>query len=220
VNLYDSPTQATYVRGTFGSRSGFGTRPGVLVVDFCLGMTDPSSPLGSDMTAALAATRRLLEVARSLSLLVVYTTVRYDKGCPDGGAFLDKVPALRVFEDGSPWSAIDDRVAPCVGEPILIKKFASAFFGTHCASLFTSHGVDTVIVTGCTTSGCVRASAVDALQHGFRVVIPKECVADRAPGPHEANLFDLQAKYADVLALDEVLLELRPRAQAPPTRRR
>jgi nicotinamidase-related amidase len=186
----------------------------VLVVDFCLGMTDTASPLGSDMHSALAGTRRLLDAARSGALPVVYTTVRYDKGCPDGGAFLDKVPALRVFEAGSPWSAIDERVAPCMGEPIVIKKFASAFFGTNAASIFTGRGVDTVIVTGCTTSGCVRASAVDALQHGFRVVIPRECVADRAPGPHEANLFDLRAKYADVLTLEEVLAAIRSRTAA------
>ena len=205
MSLYDDQTTEIYQRGTFGSRSGVGRRPGVLVVDFCLGMTDPTSPLGSDMTAALSATRRLLDTCRRLGLPIVYTTVRYDKGCPDGGAFLEKVPALRVFEEGGPWSAIDARVAPCPGEPIVVKKFASAFFGTSTASIFTSHGVDTVIVTGSTTSGCVRASAVDALQSGFRVVIPRECVADRAPGPHEANLFDLHAKYADVVSLDELL---------------
>jgi nicotinamidase-related amidase len=205
VSLYDAQTEDTYARGTFGSRSGFGRRPGVLVVDFCLGMTDPTSPLGSDMTSALAATRRLLDACRARGLPIVYSTVRYDKGCPDGGAFLEKVPALRVFEDGGPWSAIDPRVAPCPGEPIVVKKFASAFFGTSTASIFTSRRCDTVIVTGSTTSGCVRASAVDALQSGFRVVIPRECVADRAPGPHEANLFDLHAKYADVVSLDELL---------------
>jgi nicotinamidase-related amidase len=162
------------------------------------------------MSAALEATARLLGAARARRAPVVYTTVRYDTGCPDGGAFLEKVPALRIFEDGGPWSAIDERVAPCPGDPVIVKKFASAFFGTSAASIFTSRGVDTVIVTGSTTSGCVRASAVDALQSGFRVVIPRECVADRAPGPHEANLFDLQAKYADVLTLDEVLAALNP----------
>jgi maleamate amidohydrolase len=208
VSLYDHETEQTYERGTFGSPSGFGARPGVLVVDFCLGMTDPTSPLGSDMSEALSATARLLEACRARAVPIVFTTVRYDRGCPDGGAFLEKVPALRVFEDGGPWSAIDARVAPCPGEPVIVKKFASAFFGTTAASIFTSRGVDTIIVTGSTTSGCVRASAVDALQSGFRVVIPRECVADRAPGPHESNLFDLQAKYADVLSLDEVLVAL------------
>jgi maleamate amidohydrolase len=213
VRLYDEQTTSTYARGTFGSRSGFGKRPGVLVVDFCLGMTDPASPLGADMSEALRCTRRLLDSSRALGLPVVYTTVRYARGCPDGGAFLDKIPALRVFEEGGPWSAIDDRVAPQAGEVVIVKKFASAFFGTSAASILTSKGVDTVIVTGSTTSGCVRASAIDALQSGFRVVIPRECVADRAAGPHEANLFDLNAKYADVLSLDEVMaaLETLPR---------
>ncbi len=205
MNPYDSATERTYERGSFGSRSGLGERPAVLVVDFCRGMTDPTSPLGSDMAGALEATGRLLHVARSRGWPVVYTTVVYARGCRDGGAFLEKVPALRIFEDGGPWSAIDGRVAPADGEPVIVKKFASAFFGTSLASLLTSHGVDTVVVVGSTTSGCVRASALDALQSGFRVVVPRECVADRAPGPHEANLFDINAKYADVVGLHDLL---------------
>jgi maleamate amidohydrolase len=206
--LYDATTEQTYRRGTLGSRSGYGTRPALLIVDFCLGMTDPASPLGADMTDAVCATRSLLDAVRARRLPVVYTTVVYTRGCADGGAFVQKVPALRAFEEGGPWSAIDPRVAPADGEPVLIKKFASAFFGTNLASLLTSQGVDTVIVTGSTTSGCVRASAVDALQSGFKVVIPRECVADRAAGPHAANLFDLQAKYADVVSVEEVLVQL------------
>src|SRR5262249_49380823 len=148
---------------------------------------------------AISATRRLLECARSRGLPVVYSTVMYTRGCGDGGAFVKKVPGLRIFEEGGRWSQLDPRLErqPC--EPIIVKKFASAFFGTNLAALLTSQHVDTVIIAGSTTSGCVRASAVDALQSGFKVVIPRECVADRAPGPHEANLFDLQAKYADVL---------------------
>lgn len=207
--LYDQLTERTYQRGTFGSSSGFGERPAVLVVDFCLGMTDPASPLGADMTPAVLATKRLLHAARHQQRPVVYTTVVYTKGCTDGGAFVQKIPALRVFEEGGPWSAIDPRVGPRESEPVVVKKFASAFFGTGLAALLTSQGVDTVIVAGSTTSGCVRASALDALQSGFRVVVPRECVADRAPGPHEANLFDLNAKYADVLSLEEVLAQLR-----------
>jgi N-formylmaleamate deformylase len=112
---------------------------------------------------------------------------------------------MRIFEEGGRWSELDPRLARRTSEPIVVKKFASAFFGTNLAALLTSQRVDTVIVTGSTTSGCVRASAVDALQSGFKVIIPRECVADRAQGPHEANLFDLQAKYADVMAMTEVL---------------
>lgn len=207
--LYDEATASTYARGALGSSSGFGNHPSILLVDYCLGMTDPASPLGSDVSDAIKATIRLLEVARAQWLPVAYTTVRYSKGCRDGGAFVEKIPSLRIFEEGGPWSAIDPRVVPQAGEPVLLKKFASAFFGTGLASLLTSQMVDTVIVTGFTTSGCVRASALDALQSGFRVVVPRECVADRAPGPHAANLFDLHAKYADVMDLDDVLEHLR-----------
>jgi maleamate amidohydrolase len=213
--MYDEQTQRTYDRGSFGSTSGFGQRPAVLVVDFCLGMTDPASPLGSDMSDAVLATRRLLDIARHKGLPVVYTTVEYAKGCQDGGAFLAKVPALRIFEVGGPWGAIDPRLGRREDEPVMVKKFASGFFGTGLAALLTSQHVDTVIVTGSTTSGCVRASALDALQSGFQVIVPRECVADRAPGPHEANLFDLQAKYADVLGLDDVLARIDAHSDGP-----
>jgi maleamate amidohydrolase len=205
VDLYDDGTEQTYARGSFGTSSGFGEHPAIVVVDFCLGMTDPTSPVGADMSEAIAATRRLLECARSRGLPVVYSTVMYTRGCADGGAFVEKVPALRIFEEGGPWSDLDPRLERQACEPIIVKKFASAFFGTNLAALLTSQHVDTVIIAGSTTSGCVRASAVDALQSGFKVVIPRECVADRAAGPHEANLFDLQAKYADVLDLSAVL---------------
>jgi maleamate amidohydrolase len=208
MTLYDAETERTYARGTFGSASGFGQTPAILVVDFCLGMTDPASPLGSDMSSAISATRRVLDLARVLNLPIVYTTVVYARGCADGGAFVRKVPALRIFEEGGPWSAIDPRLDRRDSEPVVVKKFASAFFGTSLAALLTSLGTDTVIVTGSTTSGCVRASALDALQSGFRVIVPRECVADRAPGPHAANLFDLDAKYADVISVDDVLAAL------------
>jgi nicotinamidase-related amidase len=206
--LYDAATAETYARGTFGGQSGFGLVPAILVVDFCLGMTDPASPLGADMPSAIGATRSLLDLARSRRAPVLYTTVVYARGCADGGAFIKKVPALRIFEEGGPWSEIDPRLGRLESEPVIVKKFASAFFGTGLAALLTSLGTDTVIVTGCTTSGCVRASALDALQSGFRVIVPRECVADRAPGPHDANLFDLQAKYADVVSVAEVLAAL------------
>lgn len=214
---YDEATARVYTRGTYGTRSGFGERPAVLVVDFCVGMSDPASPVGSDMSDAVLATRDLLAAARELGLPIAYTTVGYTKGSDEGGPFLKKVPALRIFEEER-WSAIDPRVLPAEGEPVIVKKFASAFFGTALASLFASQGVDTVIVTGSTTSGCVRASAVDAMQSGFRVVVPRECVADRAPGPHEANLFDLDAKYADVVSLQEVLTWLHGLEKTAPRR--
>jgi nicotinamidase-related amidase len=122
--------------------------------------------------------------------------------------FIEKVPALLALEAGSPWVEIDPRIAPAPDEPVLVKSFASAFFGTPLSSLLASAGVDTVIVTGASTSGCIRATAVDALQHGYRAVVPREAVGDRNPAAHEANLFDLDTKYADVVSLEETLAYL------------
>lgn len=201
-----SETWDYYQRIGMGQSAGFGERPALLIVDFCYGMTDPESPVGADMTKAIEATRRVQAVCREKGLPVVYTTVRYTKGCREGGAFIRKLPSLRIFEEGAGnWSEIDERIPPLENEPVIIKKFASAFFGTNLASYLTAERVDTVIVTGSTTSGCVRASALDALQSGFTVVVPRECVVDRAEGPHEANLLDLNAKYADVISLEETL---------------
>lgn len=207
-NPYDAETEHIFRRGTFGTFGGFGSRPAAVVVDFCLGMTDPASPLGSDMTDAITASARLLAGVRAGRWPVIFTTVRYARGCVDGAAFLRKVPALRIFEEGGPWSSLDQRLEPQPDEIVLVKQYASAFFGTPLVSLLTSQRVDTVIVVGATTSGCVRATAVDALQHGFQVVVPIECVADRAPGPHVSSLFDLQQKYADVISLEETLTAL------------
>ncbi len=199
-------TYLDYRKAGMAERAGFGQRPALLIVDFCLGMTSKDSPLGADMGAPIEATAQLQQVCREQGFPVVYTTVQYSKGCKDGGAFVKKIPSLRLFEVGNgPWSDIDPRLPPRDDEPVINKRFASAFAGTNLASLLTAEQVDTVIVVGCTTSGCVRASALDALQNGFLVVVPREAVADRAQGPHEANLFDLNAKYADVISLAETL---------------
>ena len=199
-------TWQKYQEAGMGQQAGAGQRPALLIVDFCYGMTSLESPLGADMSSQIAATVQLQTAFRQKGLPVVYTTVRYTKGCKDGGAFVRKIPSLRLFEEGAGhWSEIDERIPPLPEEPIIVKRFASAFFGTNLASLLTTERVDTVVVTGCTTSGCVRASALDALQNGFTVIVPRECVADRAAGPHEANLFDLNAKYADVISLDQTL---------------
>jgi maleamate amidohydrolase len=190
----------------FGGRAGFGDRPALVIVDVSLGFTDPSSPLGCDLEGAVAAIGRLLEEARRASIPVVYTTVAYGEGDRlAAAAFIDKVPALLVLEAGSPLVEIDPRIAPHPGEPVLRKLFASAFFGTPLSSLLGAAGCDSVIVTGASTSGCVRATAVDALQHGYRVVVPREAVGDRDLAAHEANLYDLQAKYGDVVSLAEAL---------------
>jgi nicotinamidase-related amidase len=176
------------------------------VIDVNLGFTDPGSPLVCPLDDVIVAIQRLLEEARGAGFVVVYTTVVYDETAKRAAAaFVDKVPALLTLEPGSRWVEIDPRIAPCPGEPVLTKLFASAFHGTPLASLLASEGCDSVIVTGASTSGCVRATAVDALQHGYRVAVPRDAVGDRNPAAHEANLYDLDTKYADVVSVADVL---------------
>jgi nicotinamidase-related amidase len=199
----------------FHGRAGFGRRPALLVVDMNVGFTDPASPLVCDLDDVVEAIARLLAEARRAALPVVYTTVAYGEGDrATAAAFIDKVPALLTLEAGSRWVEIDPRLAPRPDEPVLTKLFASAFFGTPLASLLASAGCDGVIVTGASTSGCVRATAVDALQHGYRTVVPREAVGDRNPAAHDANLYDIDAKYGDVVATDEVVAHLEELAGA------
>jgi maleamate amidohydrolase len=146
---------------------------------------------------------------------VVYTTVSYTEGDKTAAAaFIEKVPALLTLEAGSRWVEIDPRVAPLPHEPVLNKLFASAFFGTALSSLLAAAGCDSVIVTGASTSGCVRATAVDAIQHGYRPLVPRDAVGDRNPSAHEANLYDIHAKYGDVVSVDEVVAHLEELAAA------
>ena len=145
-------------------------------------------------------TKRLLDVARAKGLPVVYTTIGFDRSLKDGGLWLQKVPSLAALQLGGKWVDIDPRLEPREDETIIMKKGASGFFGTNLASVLVSQKVDSVILCGATTSGCVRATAVDLLQYGWPTMVPRECVGDRAQAPHEANLFDIQAKYADVVS--------------------
>ena len=198
-------------------RVGFGRRPAIIVVDFMVGFTDTESPLAGDLDGPLNETVRILTVARQRGVPVILTTVEYDPSLKDAGLFLRKVPSLSWLVTGSRWVELDERLERRDGEVVLKKKYASAFFGTDLATLLTSQGVDTLIITGCTTSGCIRATAVDALQNGFHAIVPREAVGDRAEGPHEANLFDIDAKYGDVVSVGEVLryLEGLPPETAP-----
>jgi maleamate amidohydrolase len=196
--------------GGFGERQGAGARPALVVVDLVNGFTDPESPLYCDADEAVATTARLLDAARAAGAPVAFTTVEYDEaGARVARAFIAKIPALRTLAPGTHWPAVDARIAPRAGEPVLVKLFASAFFGTPLAAMLGSAGADTVVVTGASTSGCVRATVVDALQHGYRVVVPREGVADRRRGPHEAALFDIDAKYGDVVGVGEAEAVLR-----------
>jgi maleamate amidohydrolase len=199
----------------FHGRAGFGRRPALLVIDVNVGFTDPASPLVCELDSVVAAIARLLDEARRAQIPVVYTTVSYTEGDKTAAAaFIDKVPALLTLEAGSRWVEIDPRVAPQPHEPVLNKLFASAFFGTALSSLLAAAGCDSVIVTGASTSGCVRATAVDALQHGYRPLVPRDAVGDRNPSAHEANLYDIDAKYGDVVSLDEAVAHLEELAAA------
>jgi nicotinamidase-related amidase len=205
----EADTRALYAARGLMRRVGFGRSPAVLVVDFVIGFTERASPLSGDFSTELTATRALLAAARRRGVPVYFTTVAYDRECREAGVFVEKVPSLRYLVRGSRWVSLDPALRRRASETLLEKQFASAFFGTPLASMLTTRGIDTVIVAGVTTSGCVRASVVDAMQHGFRAIVPRECVGDRAAGPHEANLLDIDGKYGDVVSLAEVLAYLR-----------
>jgi maleamate amidohydrolase len=193
----------------FHGRAGFGRRPALVVVDLNRGFTDPASPLVCDLDGVVEAIRRLLDGFRAAGLPVAFTTVAYDAaGKEAAAAFIAKVPALLTLEAGSRWTEIDTRIAPRDDEAVLTKLWASAFHGTAFASFLTANGCDSLVVTGASTSGCIRATAVDALQHGYRVLVPRDAVGDRNPAAHEANLYDIDTKYGDVVTTDDVLAAL------------
>ena len=196
--------QEMYQQRGFGNKVGFGERPALLVIDFIKGFTDTNCPLGSDLDAEVAATQKLLVAFRWRKLPVHFTTTAYDEAMVSAGVFVKKVPSLSHLKIGSNWVEIDERLAPIAGEVVWTKQYASAFFGTALSSTLSAQKVDTLIISGCTTSGCVRASAVDSCQNGFMTNVVRECVGDRSASAHEANLFDLDAKYADVVSLEEV----------------
>jgi nicotinamidase-related amidase len=199
----------------FHGRVGFGQRPALIVVDVNCGFTDPESPLVCELDAVVVAIQRLLGEMRRAGLPVVYTTVSFgeaDKAT--AAAFLDKIPALLTLEAGSRWVEIDPRIAPRAGEPVLNKLFASAFFGTVLSGFLAANACDSLIVTGASTSGCVRATVVDAIQHGYRPLVPREAVGDRNPDAHDANLYDIDTKYGDVVTVDDVISHLETLAGA------
>lgn len=198
---------AIYRRAQIGHPLGFGKRPAVAVIDLQLGFTDPAkSPLAGDLSQTIEASNRIIRVARRRSVPLVYTVVAYDPNRPeDSGLWTHKIPSLRQLTSDSDLAKMDPRVDYEPSDLLLEKKYASAFSGTHLASLLVAQGVDTLVVLGCTTSGCVRATVMDAIFSGLRPIVPAEAVGDRAQEPHEANLFDIGSKYGDVVPVDEVL---------------
>jgi nicotinamidase-related amidase len=199
-----------YVRAGFLGTLGFGERPALIIVDFARAYLEQGSPLYAGVEKVLETAGELLAAARAAHIPIVHTRVEYVPGGRDGGLFYQKVAALRCFERGSPLGEFAEGLEPIGGEVVVTKQYASAFFGTSLASTLTSQGIDTLLIAGLTTSGCVRATAVDAIQHGFRPIVVSDAVGDRDSRPHEANLFDLEAKYADLLTTKQVAKHLRP----------
>ena len=188
-----------------GTRVGYGERPAIIVIDMLKALTDPSMPLGADLDGEIAAIKRLLDVARGTDVPIMFAAVGFDPEYREAGVFIKKIPSLRGLEYGTEGVEVDERLERRPDEVVVWKNYASVFFGTSFNSMLTVASIDTLIITGCTTSGCVRATAVDACQHGLRAIVPKQCVGDRAEPPHLANLFDIDSKYGDVVELDEAI---------------
>ncbi len=196
--------QTVYERQGFGQGLELLPPAGLLIVDFINGFADPAVFGGGNIRPAIEKTRKLLALARERGWLVSYTRVVYSNDSSDANVFTDKVPGCLEFTETSDLSQVVPELPPASGDLIIRKQFPSAFFGTHLASSLAMNGIKTLFITGATTSGCVRASAVDAMCHGFKPVIVEDCVGDRSVTQHEANLFDLKMKYAEVMQLHEV----------------
>lgn len=191
--------------GAFDGHLRFGKRPALLIVDFVMAYLDRNSPLYAGAESALESIERLLAAARASGVPVIFTNVVYQPGGADGGLFYKKIPALKAFDAGSPLGDFPPTLSPEVGELVISKQFASAFFGTKLAAELRDQNIDTLLITGMSTSGCVRATALDALQNGFAPFVVRDACGDRHPAPHESNLFDLQAKYAEVIGESDAL---------------
>jgi maleamate amidohydrolase len=195
-------------RGTFDGSLGLGKAPALILVDFVEAYFDTQSPFYAGVESALASALRLRDAARAAGIPVIYTNVVYQPGGADGGVFYRKLPALKVFDEGSPLGGWPAGLEPGEGEVVLSKQYPSAFFGTDLKELLTGQGADTLIMTGVTTSGCIRATCVDAMSHGFIPIVVADACGDRHEAPHAANLFDMQSKYADVVSEAAVMAYL------------
>lgn len=184
-----------------------GDKPALIVVDIVNGFTDPACPLGSDNSDVVAANISLLEAFRAKGLPVFFTTTIYDND-EQAQVFRKRVPALNLLTPDSSWVEIDPELARREDEPIVVKQWASGFHKTDLDAQLRSLGVDSLVITGLTTSGCVRATVVDGLQNDYVVVVPREAVGDRNKDAHAANLHDMHAKYADVLGIEDVLCHI------------
>jgi maleamate amidohydrolase len=197
-----------YKSAGFGASLAFGKRPALVIVDFVRAYIEPGSPLYVGVESAFESAKRVTAAARAARIPIIFTGVEYEPGGINGGVFYRKVGALKVFDKGSRLAEYCNGLEPLPGELLLLKQYASAFFGTSLAATLTSQQIDTVIIVGVSTSGCVRATALDACQHGFIPFVVRDAVGDRDPRPHKANLFDLQAKYAEVVSEEQILAHL------------
>ena len=195
---------ANYASGGFGQPLAWGSRPALIVIDMVRAYFDPDAEFYMGTDDCLDAAARVLASARAAGIPVLHTRVEFDPGGLTGGVFVRKIPALRHFVPGGPLGQIMPQVAPAEHEVVIVKQYASAFFGTTLAATLTALRVDTLVIAGVSTSGCVRATGVDAIQHGYVPLVVRQAVGDRDPRPHEANLFDLQAKYAEVVDEDQI----------------
>jgi nicotinamidase-related amidase len=193
----------------FGLAMGFGAHAAVLVIDIMKAFSDPSLPLGANLDRQIVETNRILDVAHERKAPVFFSLVQYDEpDCADAGIWGQKMTGLYGLTAGSPIVALDERLHRLPSDAVFVKKYASCFFGTDLASRLQARRIDTLVIAGCTTSGCVRASAVDAIQLGFRPIVAREAVGDRSQPAHDQSLFDIQAKYGDVLSVDDIVAQL------------
>lgn len=197
-----------YAKQQFGQKTGFGTRPALLVIDFVNGFHDPNILGGGNIPQAVVATGPLLDFFRTAERPVIFTRIVYAQDGSDASLWCEKVPRLGSLTETAHASQVVDALAPRDSELVIRKTQASAFFGTHLAACLTARSIDTLVVTGCTTSGCVRATVIDAMSMNYRTVVATDCVGDRALGPHEANIFDMGQKYSDLLTASEIIASL------------
>lgn len=204
----DLSLEEDYAKAGFGGALGFGQSPALLVIDMCMAYLDPAAPLYAGIEAEAKQIERLLAAFRTAKRPVIHTRVEYVPGGADGGLFYKKVSALQCFDKGNPFAEPPVELRPHDGEVVVAKQYASAYFGTSLASTLSALGCDAVVITGVSTSGCVRASALDTIQSGFIPLVVEDACGDRDEAVHNANLFDLQAKYADLVSTDQIIEKL------------
>lgn len=196
-----------YEKAGFGKRMGFGKKPAILIIDLQKGTTAKDSPLGyvKEYAKVVEETRKLIDKSRKKGLSIIYVVISFREDGKDCGVWGDKIPGLRVFTTNSKWVELDDRLEKKDEDCLIFKKTASPFVGTNLPILLKHLQIDTLIVAGVATAGCIRATATDSCSYGFKTIVPEECIADRDKGQHKASFLDIDQKYADVLPLEEVL---------------